>query len=102
MVLTVSLLATIPFAQVARYATLLLRRRTRGRVIKLVQTKLKVVPCSLASTGVGTHTRRLLDATALVQQQLVVVVRPQEPAKADTNVWTTKDPTAIIAREVPL
>ena len=97
MVLTVPLNgATIPFAPSlkARYARLLLRRTGN------VQTKLRVVGQTLASTGVATHTRRR-DATALVQQR-VVVVRPQELAKANTDVWTRKGPMAIIAREVPL
>ena len=102
MVLTVPLIgATLPFAppMSARYARLLLRRRFL--VIILVQAILRAVGfLSRASTGVATHTRRR-DATALVQQR-VVVVRPQELAKANTDVWTRKGPMAIIAREVPL
>jgi hypothetical protein len=102
MVLIVSLLATLILAtpMPAPYATLLLSRR-HPRVPSLVQPVLRVVVPQVATTGVATRTPRLLNATALAQPRLVVVL-PQENANANTNVRTKMGKKAIIAREVPL
>lgn len=97
-------LATLPGAAPlsARYALLLLRRRTVGLVGLLVRlVLLGVAGGSVATTGVGTDTRTF--ASTLVQQLVVqVVVRAQELAQANTYVLTRIVSLEISVREVPL
>lgn len=74
MVMTVPIRAPLPVGE-GRHDILMLSRRT-GWVTRLVQAMLWVVVCSVATTGVVTHSTTRED-TGLVQQRLVqLVVRP--------------------------